>query len=122
MKNKQLKTEQPLNQTVSPYKSERKAVDILVLLFASTMLRKLMYYLNACYLIHILSYAQNVYAMGLRPRLNKINFHLPLCIDMTSIMVSWHTSYYNLMKVLSTNFCGMGSICEGNIFMLKFQT
>ena len=32
-----------------------------------------------------------------------------------------HTCY-NFVKVLFTYFCGVGSICESNIFMLKSQT
>ena len=67
-------------------------------------LRNLIYHLNACYLIHILSYTQNVLAVGFRTLVSQINFCLPwLCVDMASIMVSWHTCY-NSVKVLSTEF------------------
>ena len=57
-------------------------------------LRNLMYYLNACYLIRMLSCTQNVSAVEFRPLLNQINFHLSwLCVEMTSIMGSWHTCH-----------------------------
>ena len=62
-------------------------------------LRNLMYYLNACYLIRMLSCTQNVSAVEFRPLLNQMNFYLPwLCVEMTSIMRSWHTCH-NLVAV-----------------------
>ena len=62
-------------------------------------LRNLMYYLNACYLIRMLSCTQNVSAVEFRPLLNQMNFYLSwLCVEMTSIMGSWHTCH-NLVAV-----------------------
>ena len=53
MKNKQLKTEQLLTRTFSPYKSEAKAIKISVLCCLPVEKFDV---LNACYFIHILSY------------------------------------------------------------------
>ena len=58
MKNKQLKIEKLLNQTFFPEKSEIKATKISGL--CCLPVEKLIYYLHACYLIHILLYTQNV--------------------------------------------------------------
>ena len=59
--------------------------------------------------------------MGFRPLLNQIYFHLWwLCLDMASIIVSLHTCY-NLVEVLPIEFLWRVSICESNIFMLKYQ-
>ena len=39
---------------------------------------------------------------------------------MASIMVSWHTCY-NFVKVLSTDFCGVGSFVKATFSCLNFK-
>ena len=40
---------------------------------------------------------------------------------MASIMVSWYTCNNLVTKCYPQKFCGVCSICESNIFMLKSQ-
>ena len=77
IKNKQRNTEKLSYQTFSPGKKfEAKATKILVHDFFPVEKFNI-YYLNACYRIHILSYTQNVWEVGFRPLLKQMNFHLP---------------------------------------------
>ena len=73
MKNKQLKTEQLLTQTFSAEKIQGKSHKKF-----STIL------------IHILSYTENVWAVGFRRLLHQMNFLLPwLCVGLTVIITAW---------------------------------
>ena len=77
IENKQRNTEKLSYQTFSPEKKfEAKAIKILVHDFLPVEKFDI-YYLNACYRIHILSYTQNLWERGFRPLLKQMNFHCP---------------------------------------------
>ena len=74
MRNKQLKTGQLLNETFFSRKNLMQKPSKFQY-YVVCQLRNLIYYLNACYLIHTLEYTQNVWAVGFRPLLKQITFH-----------------------------------------------
>ena len=109
MKNKQFKIEQQSTQIGSKIHRDFNLV---------FQLRNWKYCWNASYLIHILSYTQNVWALGFRPLLKQIIFLVSwLCVYMASIMMSWH-AVANWRKYYPQIFHAVGSFYGSNIFLL----
>ena len=73
-------------------------------------LKNSIYYLNACYLIHILPiiYPQCI-GSGIQNngKPNKLLSIMTLYVDMASVVMSWHTCH-NLVEVLSTEILWRG--------------
>ena len=117
---KEIKTEKAFNSNFFSRKNLKQKQEKFQY-YAVCKLKNLIYFLNDCYhILHILSYTKNLEAVGFRPHLNQTNFYPSwLSVGITSIILLCHVCC-NLVKVLQ-KFCKVGSICEGNVFMLKTQ-
>ena len=97
--NKQLKTEQLLNQTFSPEKYLKQQPSKSQY-YVVCQLRNLM----MAYVFAMLSYTQKRWAMGFRPLIKDMNFYQSgQCVEMPSIIVPWHI-HVKIHKALSIEF------------------
>ena len=100
-----------------------EAKDIKTAVLYGLLVETLLEYEYISWMLVMLSYTQKIWAVGFKPLIKQMNFYQSwLCVEIPSIMVSWHTHVTHTWKYYPQNVCDMCSFNGSNASMLCSQT